>query len=200
MSPNHRDTDASDPPDPGAATSPGAGAGPAPEAERGDVDDSPLGNLPEGVRQRVESWVPELVKKAVAAGMGAVFTTEESIRRLTKDLTKEMPMPKEVAGYLVSTASSTKDELFRIVAREVREFLSSVNLSEEIAKMLTTLSFEIKTEIRFIPNDEKYTGVEPDVKARVRLKRNEPRSGRSMFRRRRGSSAPAESGGDDTDE
>jgi hypothetical protein len=200
MSPNHRDTDASDPPDPGAATSPGAGAGPAPEAERGDVDDSPLGNLPEGVRQRVESWVPELVKKAVAAGMGAVFTTEESIRRLTKDLTKEMPMPKEVAGYLVSTASSTKDELFRIVAREVREFLSSVNLSEEIAKMLTTLSFEIKTEIRFIPNDEKYTGVEPDVKARVRLKRNEPRARRSVFRRGRESSAPAPSSGDDSDE
>jgi hypothetical protein len=148
----------------------------------------------------VESWVPELVKKAVAAGMGAVFTTEESIRRLTKDLTKEMPMPKEVAGYLVSTASSTKDELFRIVAREVREFLSSVNLSEEIAKMLTTLSFEIKTEIRFIPNDEKYTGVEPDVKARVRLKRNEPRARRSVFRRGRESSAPAPSSGDDSDE
>ncbi len=199
MSPNHRDTDASDPPEPGAGTSPGPGTGPAPE-ER-DADDGPLGNLPEGVRQRVESWVPELVKKAVAAGMGAVFTTEESIRRLTKDLTKEMPMPKEVAGYLVSTASSTKDELFRIVAREVREFLSSVNLSEEIAKMLTTLSFEIKTEIRFIPNDEKYTGVEPDVKARVRLKRNEPRSRRRMFRRGREPGAPPEPpGGGDSDE
>jgi hypothetical protein len=39
--------------------------------------------------------------------------------------------------------------------------------------MLTMLSFEVKTEIRFIPNDEKYGGVEPDVKARVRLKRSE---------------------------
>jgi len=198
MSPNHRDTDASDPPDPGAGTSPGPDAGPAPAAERDEPpDDSPLGNLPEGVRQRVESWVPELVKKAVAAGMGAVFTTEESIRRLTK----EMPMPKEVAGYLVNTASSTKDELFRIVAREMREFLASVNLSEEIAKMLTTLSFEIKTEIRFIPNDEKYTGVEPDVKARVRLKRTEPSPRRRMFRRgEREPGAREEPGGDDSDE
>ncbi len=197
MSPNHRDTDASGPADPGAGTSPGTGTGPAPEAERGEPpDDGPLGNLPEGVRQRVESWIPELVKKAVAAGMGAVFTTEESIRRLTK----EMPMPKEVAGYLVNTASSTKDELFRIVAREIREFLSSVNLSQEIAKMLTTLSFEIKTEIRFIPNDEKYTGVEPDVKARVRLKRSEPRSRRMFRRREREPGAPETPGGDDSDE
>jgi hypothetical protein len=181
MSTNERPPRASDPPEPGGSSSQKDRAGPAPEQERSDAqDDGALGNLPEGVRQRVESWIPELVKKAVAAGVGAVFTTEESIRRLTK----EMPMPKEVAGYLVNTASSTKDEFLRIVAREIREFLNTVNLSEEIAKMLTTLSFEIKTEIRFIPNDEKFTGVEPDVKARVRLKRSEPRPRRRMFRRR----------------
>ena len=150
-------------------------------------DDSPV---PESVRQKLEAWVPDLVRKAFTAGMGAVLSTEEGIRRLTKD----MPMPKEVAGYLVNTASSTKDDLLRIIAREVREFLSTVNLSEEIAKMLTTLSFEIKTEIRFIPNDEKYAGVEPDVKAKVRLKRTEPKPtaapGRRMFRRRRGGGGP----------
>jgi hypothetical protein len=168
MTPDDRDTDANAPTEPGATSAAGR---PAPA--RGDENG-------------VESWVPELVKKAVAAGMGAVFTTEESIRKLTK----EMPMPKEVAGYLVNTASSTKDELFRIVAREVREFLSSVNISEEIAKMLTTLSFEIKTEIRFIPNAEKYTGVEPDVKASVRLKRNEAGPRRRMFRRKGGEHAP----------
>ncbi|HLU67136.1 MAG TPA: hypothetical protein VKZ63_12720 [Kofleriaceae bacterium] len=153
-------------------------------------------SIPEGVRNRVEAWVPELVKKAFAAGMGAVFTTEEGIRKLTK----EMPLPKDVAGYLVNTASSTKDELFRIVAREFREFLQTVNLSEEIAKMLTTLSFEVKTEIRFIPNDQKYGGVEPDVKAKVRLKRSDARPPRRrVFRRRRedgnggdGPSGPAE--------
>jgi hypothetical protein len=185
MTPSDRDTDPNAPTEPGA-TPPGGRPAVRPDEDGADsTDDGPLGNLPEGVRQRVESWVPELVKKAVAAGMGAVFTTEESIRRLTK----EMPMPKEVAGYLVNTASSTKDELFRIVAREIREFLSSVNISEEIAKMLTTLSFEIKTEIRFIPNAEKYTGVEPDVKASVRLKRNEPR--RRMFRRKRDEHGPA---------
>lgn len=164
---------------------------PDPAAELRDAlrEDDP--SMPESVRNRVEAWVPELVKKAFAAGMGAVFTTEEGIRRITK----EMPLPKDVAGYLVNTASTTKDEFFRIVAGEVRQFLQTVNLSEEIAKMLTTLSFEVKTEIRFIPNDQKYGGVEPDVKANVRLKRNEaaaPR--RRVFRRKRRS---GDSGGGD---
>lgn len=163
---------------------------PPPPARAEEDDDS---SVPESVRQKIETWVPDLVRKAFAAGMGAVLGTEEGIRKLTK----EMPMPKDVAGYLVNTASSTKDDLLRIIAREVREFLSTVNLSEEIAKMLTMLSFEVKTEIRFIPNDEKYAGVEPDVKARVRLKRAEPKAtpapGRRMFRRRRRrESAPSE--------
>ena len=149
-----------------------------------DDDDGALGDLPKAVRQRIESFVPELIKKTFTAGMGAVFSTEEQVRRVTKD----MKMPKEAAGYLVNAASSTKDELMRIMAREVREFLQTVNVSEEIAKMLTLLSFEVKTEIRFIPNDEKYGGVEPDVKASVALKRNdkaEPKRKRRSMRRRR---------------
>lgn len=195
MSPSDRERPSTIPPDepPPAAAEEETADTPAattpPPAARPDDDES----VPESVRQKLEAWVPDLVRKAFTAGMGAVLGTEEGIRKLTK----EMPMPKDVAGYLVNTASSTKDDLLRIIAREVREFLSTVNLSEEIAKMLTMLSFEVKTEIRFIPNAEKYAGVEPDVKAKVRLKRAEPKAtpapGRRMFRRRRrGESSPAE--------
>lgn len=140
-----------------------------------------LGDLPKSVRQRMEAMIPEMVKRTFAAGLGALFTTEEGIRRLTKELS----LPREVAGYLANTAGDAKDELLRIIAREVREFLESVNLSEEIAKMLTMLSFEVKTEIRFIPNDDQYGGIKPDVRARVGIKRTEDRSRRRRRRRRR---------------
>ena len=122
-----------------------------------------------GLRDKLEALVPELVKRTFAAGMGAVFNTEEGIRKLARDIS----LPKDVANYLASTAGNTKDEVVRIVAREVREFLERMNFAEEMAKLLTTLSFEIKTEIRFIPNSEKYAGVEPDVQTKMRLKRAE---------------------------
>jgi hypothetical protein len=131
--------------------------------QRRDDDDG----LPETLRQRLESLVPELVKKTFAAGMGAVFSTEEGIRKLARE---NIP---EVAGYIASSADGAKDKVFEVIARETREFLSNLNLTDEIAKILTTLSFEIKTEIRFIPNSERLTGAEPDVKASVRLKRND---------------------------
>jgi hypothetical protein len=136
-----------------------------PEENDEELDDD---GIPDAIRRRLETFVPELVRKSFAAGLGALFTTEEGIRKITK----EMPMPKELAGYLASTAGAGKDEVMRVMAREVREFLQTVNFSEEIAKMLTMLSFEVKTEIRFIPNDEKFGGVEPDVKAKVRVKKN----------------------------
>src|SRR5437867_6859274 len=100
--------------------------------------------LTETIRQRLEHLVPELVKKTFAAGMGAVFSTEEGIRKIAR----EVSLP-DVAGYIASSADGAKDRVWEIIARETREFLANLNLTEEIAKILTTLSFEIKTEIRF---------------------------------------------------
>jgi hypothetical protein len=132
----------------------------------------PDDKLNDTIRQRLEHLVPELVKKTFAAGMGAVFSTEEGIRKIAR----EVSLP-DVVGYVATSADGAKDKVFEIVARETREFLSNLNLTDEIAKILTTLSFEIKTEIRFIPNSERLSGAEPDVKASVRLKRNDKAMG-----------------------
>ena len=142
--------------------------------ERPEAREEVPDRLAETIRQKLEQLVPDLVKKTFAAGMGAVFTTEEGIRRVVGGARESLP---EVAGYLASSADGAKDKVFEIIARETREFLSNLNLTEEIAKILTTLSFEIKTEIRFIPNSERMTGAEPDVKASVRLKRNDAKIG-----------------------
>jgi len=135
---------------------------------QGTVPPAAEDKLTETIRQRLEHLVPELVKKTFTAGMGAVFSTEEGIRRIAR----EVSLP-DVAGYVASTGVGAKDKVFEVIARETRDFLANLNLTEEIAKILTTLSFEIKTEIRFIPNSERMTGAEPDVKASVRLKRND---------------------------
>src|SRR5437763_13688450 len=82
-------------------------------------------------------------------------------------------LPKDVANYLMQQAASSNDELFRVVGKEMRGFLETVNISGELQKLLTSLSFEIKTEIRFIPNDEAVAGVKPDMKVgRMSIKRN----------------------------
>jgi hypothetical protein len=120
-----------------------------------------------GARARLERLLPDIVKRTFYAGLGAVFTTEEGIRKIASDF----HLPKDVANYLIQQAASSKDELFRIVAKELRAFLETINLNQELQKLLTSLSFEIKTEVRFIPNDEAVGGVKPDVKRDVSVKR-----------------------------
>ncbi|HEY2749186.1 MAG TPA: hypothetical protein VGL86_31430 [Polyangia bacterium] len=123
-------------------------------------------------RGRLEGFIPDIVKRTFYAGLGAVFTTEEGIRKIASDL----KLPKDVANYLIQSAAASKDELFRVVGKELRGFLETVNISGELQKLLTSLSFEIKTEIRFIPNDEAVGGVKPDVKVgRMSFRRNRSR-------------------------
>jgi hypothetical protein len=160
----------------------------SPERERANDRD-----LSENLRARLEQLVPDLVRRTFTAGLGAVFSTEEGIRKVTREL--QLP---NVAGYLADTADNTKDKVLEIVAREVREFLSHVNLSDEIARLLTTLSFEIKTEIRFIPNSERYTGVDPDVKAQVRLKRAGDKTDKSESHDRPGTEKDSDAGDPDS--
>jgi len=77
-------------------------------------------------------------------------------------------------NYVFTAIDDTKNGMMRVVGREVRDFLQATDLSKELQKALTSLSFEIKTEIRFIPNDAG-TGVKADIKAgSTTVKRNTP--------------------------
>lgn len=120
------------------------------------------------IRERLEKLIPDLVRRAAYAGATALFTTEEGIRRLVS----EFQLPKDVTNYLLTQASSSKDEVLRIIGQEVRRFLETVNLSGEMQKLLTSLSFEIRTEIRFIPNDSATGNLRPDIKNKVAVRRS----------------------------
>ncbi len=148
------------------------GNGEEPPPENGAAAHEAAPEAEPNKRGRLEGFIPDIVKRTFYAGLGAVFTTEEGIRKIASDL----KLPKDVANYLIQQAASTKDELFRVVGKELRGFLETVNISGELQKLLTSLSFEIKTEIRFIPNEQAIGGVKPDVKlGRMAFRRNKDR-------------------------
>ena len=117
--------------------------------------------------QEVPNW-------ADLAGRGLPLEIAQALDAGTREVVCPTlsELGEEVANYLITQAASSKDELFRIVAKELRGFLENVNLSGELQKLLTSLSFEIKTEIRFIPNDEAVGGVTPDVKRQISVKKD----------------------------
>jgi uncharacterized protein YeaO (DUF488 family) len=141
---------------------------PPPPPDSDDTDSSEPREGREGTRRLVERLLREGVRKAVEKGVEQITETPDNVRQFVHDL----KLPREVASLMFQQIDETKNGLYRAVAKEIRDFLNQTNVTEEVVKALTTLSFEIKTEIRFIPNDQKAEGdkaVKPDVKATVRM-------------------------------
>jgi len=121
-------------------------------------DDASEGEKHEGERKRAfDRAIPDLLKraveKAVETGVGRLSDNSDSLRNFVGD----MKLPKEVLHYLYQQIDDTKSGLYRVVAKEIRDVLEHTQFADEITKILTKLSFEIKTEIRFIPNDARVT-------------------------------------------
>jgi hypothetical protein len=140
----------------------------------------PESDEPDREQRRLERLIPELVRRLLEVGYEKLSEGPENVRNLVS----EMKLPKEALGLLLAQLDESKNGLYRAVAREVRDFLNQTNFAEELTKVLTTLSFEIKTEVRFIPNDAR-TRPTPDVRTKVAVRRDassrppEPPSARS---------------------
>ncbi len=165
-------------------------------------------------RGRFENILPGLIRRGIEKGIEAgLHTIERSVEtaagttdavrgvfsevKLPRDVANavgraltEAKLPREIASAVFNQFDETKNDVLRIVAGEVRDFLEATDLASEIKAALTSLSFEIRTEVRFIPNDAG-TGVKPEVRARSRIKRADERAVRRRARRSRKEEPPA---------
>ena len=117
-----------------------------------------------------ETIVADAVRRAISKGNEVVDSTEESVRKLIG----EIPLSKELADRLAGRFDDYKTEVSRVLKEELHTFLDRIDLGHELQKALTSLSLEISTEIRFIPNEKGVDAkapVKPDVKSRTRVKR-----------------------------
>lgn len=111
-----------------------------------------------------ESAIPEPLRRLLEAGLGRLGERPE----LIKQRLAEMKLPREAWSAILSQMDDRKSGLYRLVAKEVRELLERTNFAEELVKALTTLSFEMKTEVRFIPNDK--GTARPNIRSAVKVK------------------------------
>lgn len=122
--------------------------------------------LEEALREeRARRGVSELFRKVVVSGVGAVFMTEEGIRSAVK----ELKLPKEVLASALAQADKTKADILRIVGTEVRSFLQSAALQDELIEMLTKLQWEIHAEVAFREGEGGLP--RPVLDAKVQVKR-----------------------------
>lgn len=128
-------------------------------------DEKPYAERGDRTRRRSEAPIRDVlrraVEKGVEAGLGTLTRADSAVRGALED----GKLPKEVMNVVFSSIDDTKNALVRGVAKEVRDFLEATDVAQEFYRALTSLSFEVKTEIRFIPNDA--GGVRPQIKAKA---------------------------------
>ena len=91
--------------------------------------------MPEGIKRGLESLIRD---------------------NRVKNLVSEIKLPREIVTYILSGIDETKQAAVGVVAKEVREFLENTNLADEMARLLTQISFEVSTQVRFVPSDKAF--------------------------------------------
>jgi hypothetical protein len=134
-------------------------AEPEAEAEIEDLDDS-------GGEERFrllfgEKLVPEILRRGLESGMDTFLRSDRGVRKAISDL----KLRRELTNYFFSQMDETKNAALRVIAREVRDFLESTDLDQAIRSVLTSLAFEIRTEVRFVPVEG--GAVKPQVRSAV---------------------------------
>jgi hypothetical protein len=123
----------------------------------------------EADRRPLERIVPEIIKRLIEAGIEKISEGPENVRKVVGDL----KLPKEALGAILGQLDETKSGIYRVVAREVREVLERTNFADELTRALTAVSFEIRTSVRFVPNDPGERP-SPEVRHKVSVRKSSP--------------------------
>ncbi len=156
------------------------------------TDDDPLAgdDAAEADGKPGSRFVPDFVRRMAWAGLGAVFMSEEGIRRLAGQL----KLPKEALGFLLAQAEKTKDDVGRVVSEEVRKLLQSDKLRDEMLKLIAGMTIEVRAEIKLVPDRVK--GKAPSLLPKIAV--HELKTKYSSDEPKRGKSKKDESPDDDS--
>jgi hypothetical protein len=154
----------------GAATgsdpSPGGAPGGTPAGGAGGASREPPRD--HRLRPILESAVGDMVRRGIEAGWDRLSKGERgaALRSALGDL----KVPKEIASYVAAQLDDTKNAILKVVSKEIRQFLETSHFADELARILTTLQFEISTTVRFVPNAEGKTP-RPKISSQARMRR-----------------------------
>ena len=118
-------------------------------------------------RGPTDGVLSELLKRLVDAGANL---SAEPMRQLLAD----MKIPKDALLHLLSQhlliqLEETKQNVYRMVARELKVLLERTNVADEIASALTRLSVDVTMQVKFSARD----GDAPGVRVKVTSKEDD---------------------------
>ncbi len=116
-------------------------------------------------RGPTDGVLSDMLKRLVEAG--AKNLSAEPMRQLLA----EMKLPKDALLHLLSQhlliqLEETKQNVYRLVSRELKDLLERTNVADELASALTRLSMDVTMQVRFSQKDADSPSLRVKVTAR----------------------------------
>ncbi|HAN30656.1 MAG TPA: hypothetical protein DCQ06_03570 [Myxococcales bacterium] len=102
---------------------------------------------PEGLES--DESTQDSLRKSIAARVQRVLNSDEGVKAMVNAV-----VPRELIASTLEQVDGARNEAVAIVGREMRNFLEHLDVGEELTKILTSVSFEVRLEVRFIPNED----------------------------------------------
>lgn len=103
----------------------------------------------------IQTKATEIAKKVLTLGIGAVFLTEESIRKLVSDF----KLPKELISGVLDSAAKTRKEFFQNLSRDlVDKVMDRVDIKDLATEILDRNRIRLSVEVEFEPKSNQSSG------------------------------------------
>ncbi len=127
------------------------------------------------MRQEKNGWIKKAKnriaditqKKIINSVISSLPLSEEKIRRYLADRN----IPSEFVNFIIQQINASRKNLTDSIKEEIRKYISAINITDEIQRILSRMVIEIKTEIRLVPADR--SRYKSNVKSTVSLRYDE---------------------------
>jgi hypothetical protein len=93
--------------------------------------------------------VPDLMRRALAAGFSGFFLTEAAFRKALGDA-----LPRDWADFASEQSNRARDEFFERLGQEAGRAMENMDLAEVLTQLLEGRTLEITAQIRLGPRDD----------------------------------------------
>lgn len=102
-----------------------------------------------GERDRKSALVKEVARRLFSTGAEAVQLTEDGLRSLVGEVGA-----REAVKEIIDQVTKGTDTLQSILAGEARKYLDTINIRDEVGKVLANYSIEVNAKINFVPKEK----------------------------------------------
>jgi hypothetical protein len=94
--------------------------------------------------------LPDLLRRAVTAGLSSLFNTNEVVRRAVGEA-----MPREWVDFAVDQSERTRAEFIERLAGEVARTIENLELVEMAERLFEGRTIEIRAQVQLLPREGK---------------------------------------------